>query len=153
LLNLKLKKHYFATSLSVLEDQPMDMLLGLDMLRRHQCVLDLHKNVLRFGNIVETNFLPESELPIHAKLSGNTPDIEDSDFDQSADNHHQQQSGPSTTATSTPTPFSEDSIKHITKGGFTRDQAIEELKLTNGDATKALISLMAKSLSMPKRKR
>ena len=46
-------------------------------------MLDLHKNVLRFGNAVETNFLPESELPIHAKLSGNTPDIEDYDFDRS----------------------------------------------------------------------
>ena len=33
---LEIEKHYFATSLSVLEDQPMDMLLGLDMLRRHQ---------------------------------------------------------------------------------------------------------------------
>ena len=31
------------------------------------------------GNIVETTFLPESELPIHARLSGNTPDIDDND--------------------------------------------------------------------------
>jgi len=153
LAQLEIEKHYFATSLSVLEDQPMDMLLGLDMLRRHQCVLDLHKNALRFGNIVETNFLPESELPTHAKLSGNTPDIEDNDFNPPANNHHQQRSGPSTTATSTPAPFPEDSIRHITKSGFTRDQAIEELRLTNGDATKALVSLMAKSLAMPKRKR
>jgi hypothetical protein len=42
-------------------------------------VLDLQKNVLRFGNIVETNFLPESELPTHARLSGNTPDIDNDD--------------------------------------------------------------------------
>ena len=33
---LEIENNYFATSLSVLEDQPMDMLLGLDMLRRHQ---------------------------------------------------------------------------------------------------------------------
>jgi len=70
-----------------------------------------------------------------------------------ADNHHPHRPNPSTTTASTSAPFSEDSIKHITKSGFTRDQAIEELRLTNGDATKALISLMAKSLSMPKRKR
>jgi NACalpha-BTF3-like transcription factor len=63
--------------------------------------------------------------------------------------HHQPRSEPSTTSGS----FPEDSIKHITKSGFTREQAIEELRLTNGDATKALVSLMAKSLSMPKRKR
>ncbi|CAF3671673.1 unnamed protein product [Rotaria sp. Silwood1] len=150
---LEIEKNYFATSLSVLEDQPMDMLLGLDMLRRHQCVLDLHKNVLRIGNVVETSFLPESELPIHARLSGNTPDIEDEDINRPADNHHESRLGQSATATSTSSPFPEDSIRHITKSGFTREQAIDELRLTNGDATKALVSLMAKSLSVPKRKR
>ena len=39
LAQLEIEKNYFATSLSVLEDQPMDMLLGLDMLRRHQVIL------------------------------------------------------------------------------------------------------------------
>ncbi len=53
----------------------------------------------------------------------------------------------------TPAPFPEDAIKQITKSGFTREQAVEELKLTNGDAMKALVALMAKSLSVPKRKR
>jgi hypothetical protein len=37
----------------------------------------MDKNVLRIENSVETSFLPESELPLHARLSGNTPDIED----------------------------------------------------------------------------
>jgi len=153
LAQLEIEKNYFATSLSVLEDQPMDMLLGLDMLRRHQCVLDLHKNILRIGNLVETNFLHESELPIHARLSGNTPDIDDNDYNRLAETIDRSQSASSTAITSVPTPFPEDTIKHITKSGFTREQAVEELKLTNGDATKALVSLMTKSLSLPKRKR
>lgn len=149
LAQLEIEKHYFATSLSVLEDQPMDMLLGLDMLRRHQCVLDLHKNVLRMGNVVETNFLPESELPVHARLSGNnSSDIDEQEFNRTVENnnHHSNSS-------SSPPPFAEDIIQQVTKSGFTREQAIEELKTTNGDATKALISLMTKSLSLPKRKR
>ncbi|CAF1170790.1 unnamed protein product [Rotaria sordida] len=166
LAQLEIEKNYFATSLSVLEDQPMDMLLGLDMLRRHQCVLDLHKNILRIGNVVETSFLPESELPTHARLSGNTPDVDDYEFDRPespmqstkrirSDSHHESRLEQSTTTTSTSTSsqFPEDSIKHITKSGFTREQAIEELRLSNGDATKALVSLMTKSLSVPKRKR
>jgi len=53
----------------------------------------------------------------------------------------------------TPSPFAEKAIKEITKKGFTREQAIEELKLTNGDVTKALVTLMTKSLTNPKQKK
>jgi len=131
----------------------MDMLLGLDMLRRHQCVLDLHKNVLRIANSVETSFLPESELPTHARLSGNANDVDEGDFERLVDDAPPNRTSQSTASTAASSAFSEESIKHITKSGFSREQAVEELKLTNGDATKALVSLMAKSLSVPKRKR
>ncbi|CAF0964583.1 unnamed protein product [Adineta steineri] len=157
LAQLEVEKQYFATSLSVLEDQSMDMLIGLDMLRRHRCVIDLEKNVLRIEDSVETSFLPESELPTHARLTGNTPDVETDNrsnpllqsderrrTSNRVDNQYQ-----STTAT--PSPFPEKSITEITKKGFTREQAIEELKLANGDVMKALVSLMAKSLAKPKR--
>lgn len=33
---LEVEKQFFATSLSVLEEQSIDMLIGLDMLRRHR---------------------------------------------------------------------------------------------------------------------
>ena len=49
-------------SFTVLENNTVDVLFGLDMLRRHQCVIDLQKNVLRIGDI-ETRFLGEAELP------------------------------------------------------------------------------------------
>lgn len=39
----------------------------------------MDRNVLRIENTVETSFLPESELPAHARLTGNTPDVEDYD--------------------------------------------------------------------------
>ncbi len=53
----------------------------------------------------------------------------------------------------TPSPFPEKDVKEIMKKGFTREQAIEELKLTNGDVTKALVTLIAKSLGKPKPKK
>lgn len=67
---VEIEKEIFVTSFSVLEDQTMDMLLGLDMLKRHQCTIDLQHNVLRIGTTgTETKFLPENELPTHSRLT------------------------------------------------------------------------------------
>lgn len=67
---VEIESEFFVTSFSVLEDQTMDMLLGLDMLKRHQCTIDLQRNVLRIGTTgTETNFLPENELPTHSRLT------------------------------------------------------------------------------------
>ena len=54
----------------------MPFLFGLDMLRRYQCSIDLHKNVLRFGSInnAELPFLAEHELPQRLQReSGDAP--------------------------------------------------------------------------------
>ncbi|KAL1497114.1 hypothetical protein ABEB36_008126 [Hypothenemus hampei] len=70
MVQIQIENVYLTTSFSVLEEQPMDMLLGLDMLKRHQCCIDLHANVLRIGTTsTETPFLSESELPECARLS------------------------------------------------------------------------------------
>lgn len=36
MVQIQIEKDFLITSFSVLEEQPMDMLLGLDMLKRHQ---------------------------------------------------------------------------------------------------------------------
>ncbi|XP_026685944.1 protein DDI1 homolog 1-like [Diaphorina citri] len=70
MVQVVIEKDFLTTSLSILEEQPMDMLLGLDMLRRHQCCIDLKRNVLRIGTTgTETRFLSESELPVCARLT------------------------------------------------------------------------------------
>ncbi|XP_043212059.1 protein DDI1 homolog 2-like isoform X1 [Amphibalanus amphitrite] len=67
---IQIEDVFLTSSFSILEEQPMDMLLGLDMLKRHQCVIDLRGNVLRIGTTnTTTPFLPESELPPCARLS------------------------------------------------------------------------------------
>lgn len=46
----------------------MEFLFGLDMLRRYRCSIDLEKNCLRFPDMsLELPFLPEHELPAHAR--------------------------------------------------------------------------------------
>ena len=64
---MKIGGSYFPVSLTVMEDNSIDFLLGLDMLRRHQCCIDLGSNSLRImgagDSFEEVGFLPENEIP------------------------------------------------------------------------------------------
>ncbi|XP_034839291.2 protein DDI1 homolog 2 [Maniola hyperantus] len=186
MVQMRIEKDFLTTSFSVLEEQPMDMLLGLDMLKRHQCNIDLKRSVLRIGTTgTETPFLPESDLPECARLSGFS---EDEIVNQSARDHEERQvkealekskqettgttraaSAGATSVTTTgqqtsqptnqriglanpsltilPTDrFSETEVEEIVALGFTREQAIVELRRFNGDKTQATVALFAKSL-------
>ncbi|KAK5781108.1 Ddi1p PWA37_002035 [Arxiozyma heterogenica] len=58
---IKIETQYICNSFVVL-DTEIDVLIGLDMLKRHQACIDLAKNVLRIAGI-ETRFLSEAEIP------------------------------------------------------------------------------------------
>ena len=58
---IKIETQYICNSFVVL-DTEIDVLIGLDMLKRHQASIDLAKNVLRIAGI-ETRFLSEAEIP------------------------------------------------------------------------------------------
>uniref|UniRef100_A0A8C8ZCB3 DNA damage inducible 1 homolog 1 n=1 Tax=Prolemur simus TaxID=1328070 RepID=A0A8C8ZCB3_PROSS len=79
LAQIQIEGDFLQCSFSILEEQPMDMLLGLDMLKRHQCCIDLKKNVLVIGTTgTQTYFLPEGELPSCAKIVSGTGQEESS---------------------------------------------------------------------------
>jgi len=68
--DMQIENLHLPTSYTILENQPMDILLGLDMLKRHQCCIDLKKNSLIIGTTqLETPFLNEAELPECARLN------------------------------------------------------------------------------------
>ncbi|KAJ8951907.1 hypothetical protein NQ318_019886 [Aromia moschata] len=177
MVQIQIANVYLTTSFSVLEEQPMDMLLGLDMLKRHQCCIDLHANVLRIGTTgTETPFLPESELPDCARLSSlseeeimarSRREAEERDLQRalhSSRHQHQAAAGPVAAAPITDTVsaaaanpntqsvlagdrFSEADVKEIAALGFAREQVIFELRRFDGDKTQATAALFAKSLT------
>jgi len=59
---LKVHDLHLACSFTVMEGRDVDLLFGLDMLKAHQAIIDLEKNVLRIQGR-EIPFLPEHEIP------------------------------------------------------------------------------------------
>lgn len=82
-------------SITVLEQNDMDFLIGLDQLKRHQMCIDLKENVLRLGDSDATvKFMSEHELPPHIRGddSGEAAAIEASKKEAAA--RQQQQNHP-----------------------------------------------------------
>ena len=171
MVQIQIENDFLTSSFSVLEQQPMDMLLGLDMLKRHQCSIDLKNNMLLIGTTgTTTKFLAESELPDCARLTG-SPEEEKRALEESSkiaeelemkaaiERSAKESGGASTSSSSKPTPstdskvtilptdkFTETDVAELMKNGFKRPNVIEELRNFNGNKTQALAALFAKSI-------
>lgn len=173
MVQIQIENDFLTSSFSVLEQQPMDMLLGLDMLKRHQCAIDLKNNVLLIGTTgTTTKFLTESELPDCARLTG-SPEEEKKALEESArlaeeldisaalekSAKESGRAGPSTSSSSSTAQstdsklsvlssdkFSESDVADLVKNGFDRANVIAELRKFNGNKTQALAALFAKSI-------
>ncbi|KAL9259872.1 DNA-DAMAGE INDUCIBLE 1-like protein [Drosera capensis] len=61
---IKIGHLFYPCSFTVLDSPNMDFLFGLDMLRKHQCIIDLKENLLRVGGgEVSVPFLQEKDIP------------------------------------------------------------------------------------------
>lgn len=59
---IQIGQYNLASSFTVMEGKDVDLLLGLDMLKKHQMCIDLRENCLRVHDD-KIPFLPESEIP------------------------------------------------------------------------------------------
>jgi len=149
---LQIGDDHLPTSFSILENQPMDMLLGLDMLKRHRCIIDLQENCLRIGTTgSSTRFLPESEIPAKERLGGPPPGA----------------AGPAEAggagaamdaggAAAAPPSYPDDLVQRLTKlpstmgiaGEFSRAQVIEALTVSDGNADRAASYLLEQAAGL-----
>ncbi|CAG2118321.1 unnamed protein product [Medioppia subpectinata] len=122
------------------------------MLKRHQCSIDLKRNVLLIGTTgTETSFLNENELPEFAKHRAMESSAE-TDGQSDLDEAIRRSITDSQTTSSTgakKVEYPESDIKELMALGFTRNQVIEELNKFNGDKNLAMAALFAKSFSVP----
>ena len=152
LCQLQIEQHFFPTSFTILQDQPMDMLLGLDMLKRHLCSIDLRNNKLIFGSTgTETRFLNENEVPKKfIQDDAHVASSDDKALAQAVDQSLKEAAGSSSSqgaAGFTPDPAAVESLVNM---GFKRQDVVEELTRSRGCSDTAVAALLAKSIQVPK---
>lgn len=164
---IQLGQYQAASSFTVMEGKDVDLLLGLDMLKKHRMCIDLQENCLRVQDD-KIDFLPEHEIPKmmeevldkepkvpgpgNTTIGATTGTVEastKSPQSQTAGGPSAQPAQPSsqTTAESSQSrdsafgqaqPITQQSIAQIMELGFTREEAVAALRQVNGNVELAI---------------
>lgn len=117
-----------------MEGKDVDMLLGLDMLKRYQATIDLKNNCLRIQDESVT-FLPEHELPEKAKEKKGDS-VEGTSVKPLAEPPKPViATAPSSSAT---IKYPETAIKVLVDMGVSREEALNALEATGGNVELAV---------------
>ena len=160
---IKIGSSFLPCSFTVMEGKDVDLLLGLDMLKKHQACIDLQKGKLIIqGDEVE--FLGEADIPKYEDVYKDEPTIEGpagtrtgaisgtvTQGTSSTGGSQATASRPSASASSpsglgntqqphtTPGPasFPKEDIEQLTNMGFTKQEAIQALEMAGGNVEMA----------------
>lgn len=144
---LTLENEVFEVSLTVMDavGGEYDMLLGLDMLRKHQACIDLRNNCLRIGQSA-VPFLAEKDIP--SKMRGQKEALPQPAQGGSA-------TAPPVASTTTQQPptsqspsFDNETVKRLQDLGFSRDEAIRALTVCHGNVDQAAAMLTAQKYGL-----
>lgn len=148
---IQIKESFIPQSFSVMEDQPMELLIGLDMLKRHQCVLDLRANSLTIGTTGTTvQFLSEGQLDASARLAGPAAEAaqrEEMEIQEALEASKSDQNQPSSSSSKQPEAQINPKVTQVmnmTK--CTKQKAEEALAKFNNDPNAAALSLLTSGL-------
>ncbi|XP_010534822.1 PREDICTED: DNA damage-inducible protein 1-like isoform X5 [Tarenaya hassleriana] len=141
---IKIGNNFYPCSFVVLDSPNMEFLFGLDMLRKHQCTIDLKDNVLKVGGgevsvpflqekDIPSRFLDEERLLNEASSSGATVS---SGLTQKKNTDATPASQPSEHSTSQGADF-EGKVSKLMELGFGREAVIQALRLFNGNEDQA----------------
>lgn len=144
---IKIGNIFYPCSFTVLDAPNMEFLFGLDMLRKHQCMIDLKENVLRVGGgEVAVPFLQEKDIPSHfldeerfskqASSSGAAP-VTSGTREKNNDARSAIQSPGTAHGDPSQGPGFEAKVRKLVELGFERAAVIEALKLCNGNEEQA----------------
>jgi len=154
--HLKIANVFLPCSFTVMEGKDVDLLLGLDMLKRHRAILDFEKNCLRIQG-QEVPFLGEADIPKHAWEKEEEPTVTapsgatmgaESGTVLDVPNPASQEAAPTPAATEgassqeTTAAFPEADIQKIVEFGFTRQEAVAALEACDGNVEFAVGMLL-----------
>lgn len=149
---IKIGSLFLPCSFTVMEGKDVDLLLGLDMLKRHQACIDLSKDKLVIQG-VEVPFLGEADIPRNMEEERAEEPKVAGPGGTTIGARSGAVSGPSTSEAATPaaapaaTPaaaaprpavpqqptFPQESIDQLVALGFSRDEAVNALAACNGE--------------------